>query len=367
VLPATVQFFIAMIACSLNERMHKKLDFVQEEVRALKELLASATGTHRIRFTDDQRRRLAIKGKDLSPRERRECCQVVMPETILAWFRRLVARKYDSSHSRKRQPGRPRKAVEIRRLVVEIALANVSWGYTKIRDALRTGLKIEIGRTTVANILAEAGLEPAPEREKKRTWKQFMRSHWDSLYACDFFAVEALGVLGPVRFMVFFVIELRTRAVEIAGIRIDPNGEWMKQMGRNLTDPVDGFLRNASYLIHDRDPLFTEAFRHLLASGGVKTAKIPAMSPNCNPHSERFVKSIKHECLNRFVFFGERHVRHVINEYMAHYLRERFHQGLGGQLIKAARSSANDNEPQGAIGCRSRLGGLLNYYRREAA
>jgi putative transposase len=135
--------------------------------------------------------------------------------------------------------------------VIEIAKANLGWGYTKSRDALRTGLKVEIGRTTVANILAEAGLDPAPERERKRTWKQFIRMHWDSLYACDFFSVEVLGLCGTVRYMVFFVIEIRTRAVEIAGIGMNPDGEWMRQMARNLTDPVDGFLRNAKYLIHD--------------------------------------------------------------------------------------------------------------------
>jgi hypothetical protein len=356
-----------MLACSLNERMQRKLDYAQQEVRILKEILASTTGRGCIPFTDDQRRRLALKGKVLSPAERRDCCQVVKPDTILAWFRRLVSDKYDSSQSTRRGPGRPRKAEEIRKLVIEMSLANIGWGYTKIRDTMRNGLGIHLGRTTIADILSEAGIEPAPERDKKRTWKELMRSHWDSLYACDFFAIEALGVFGPVRHMVLFVIELRTRTVEIAGIRVNPDGEWMKQIARNLTDPIDGFLRNARHLIHDRDPLFTEAFREVLASSGVKTVKIPAKSPNCNPHAERLVKSIKYECLNHFVFFGERHLRYVIKEYMSHYLEERFHQGLGGKLVVARTSSANDNKAAGAITCRSRLGGLLNFYSREAA
>ncbi len=124
-------------------------------------------------------------------------------------------------------------------------------------------------------------------REKKRTWKKFIKAHWDSLYGCDFFAVEALGLGGTVRYLVFFVIALKTRAVEIAGIRVDPDGEWMKQMARNLTDPVDSFLRSAKYLVHDRDPLFTAAFEAILKERGVKCAKIPAQSPNCNPHAER--------------------------------------------------------------------------------
>src|ERR1039457_2860167 len=223
-LPATLQFLITMIACAINERMQRKLDYTQEEVRVLKEIVAVLTGNGRLSFTADQRRRLAVAGKAFSPEERKKRCQIVKPRTILGGFRQMAARKYDSSESK---VGRPRKRKDIRKLVVEMALANLGWGYTKIRDALRTGLKIEIGRTTVANMLLEEGIEPAPERERKRTWKRFMKSHWDTLCACDFFSVEALGPFGTVRYMVFFVIELKSRAVEIAGIAVDPGEEWM--------------------------------------------------------------------------------------------------------------------------------------------
>jgi transposase len=363
-LPLTLQFLIAMIASAISERLQRKLDYAQEEVRVLKEILSAATGRVRISFTADQRRRLALAGIKLSPEERRKYCQIIQPGTILTWFRRLAARKYDSSGCK---TGRPRKARDIRKLVVKMALENLGWGYTKIRDALRTGLKIEIGRTAVADILAEEGIEPAPEREKKRTWKQFLKMHWGTLYACDFFSVEALGPFGTVRYMVFFAIEVKSRAVEIAGIAVDPGEEWIKQVARNLTDPVDGFLRGAKYLVHDRDPLFTDAFIAILKAGGVKSVKIPAQSPNCNPYAERFVKTIKYECLKQFVIFGERHLQHLIKEFMRHYHTERFHQGLGGQLIKGQPGSANDNGSNGSIVRRSRLGGLLNYYHREAA
>ena len=228
------------------------------------------------------------------------------------------------------------------------------------------GLAVEIGRTTVANILAQAGIEPAPEREKTRMWKQFLKTHWDSLYGCDFFCVEALGLGGTVRYMVFFVIALKTRAVEIAGIATNPDGRWMQQMARNLTDSVDGFLGNAAYLIHDRDPLFTAAFETILEERGVRCVKIPAQSPNCNPHAERFVKTIKFECLNQFVIFGERHLRYLIKEFVEHYHTERFHQGIGGQLIRNV-GSTNDNGTNGKVACHSRLGGILNFYYREAA
>jgi transposase len=216
-LPATLQFIIAMVAHAINERMARRVDYLHEEVRVLKEALAAATGKIRIDFTAEQRRRLALKGKQLTADERRACCQIVRPETILAWFRQLAADKYDSSKTRK--VGRPRKASDIRQLVLVMARDNPGWGYTKIRDALR-GLKIGIGRTAVASILAEAGVEPAPERNRKRTWARFLKSHWETLYACDFFSVEVLGVFGTVRYMVFFVMQVETRAVQIAGVRI---------------------------------------------------------------------------------------------------------------------------------------------------
>ena len=196
---------------------------------------SSTTGKKRIAFTAEQRQRLAIKGKALTPDERQGCCQLVRPATILNWFRDLAAKPSDGS--KQRNPGRPRKPNELRELVLRIANENVGWGYTKLRDALR-GMKIEIGRTTVAAILAEAGLEPAPERTRKRTWKHFLRSHWETLYACDFFSVETLGTFGTVRVMVFFVIELKSRAVHVAGIRVAPDGAWMTQIARNLLDPV---------------------------------------------------------------------------------------------------------------------------------
>jgi len=254
-LPATGQFIIAMLASALTDRLTRKMDYMREEQRILIELLQQATGKNRFSFTADHRRRLAIKGKELTAKERKACCHIVRPETILAWYRQLAARKYDSS--RTRHVGRPRKADEIRNLVLRLAKENLGWGYTKIRDALR-GLKIEIGRTTVANILAQAGLEPAPERIRKKTWAAFLKSHWSTLYACDFFSVEALGTFGAVRHMVFFVIELKTRIVHVAGIRVDPDEAWMIQTIRNLCDSTDGFLRRARFLVHDRDPLFTK-------------------------------------------------------------------------------------------------------------
>jgi putative transposase len=279
-LPTTLQFIIVMIAAAINDRLQRKLDYVEAERRVLKEQLHTVTVGKKLAFTAEQRRRLAEAGKNLTPDERRKCCLLVKPATILAWFRQLAARRYDSSEARR---GRPRKPKDVRKLVIKLATENPRWGYTKIRDALRTGLSIEIGRTTAADILAEAGMEPAPERMRTCTWKSFMKAHWESLCACDFFTVEALGLTGTVRYMVFFVIMVKTRAVEIAGITTNPDGEWMAQMARNLTDAVDGFLRNSTYLIHDRDPLFTATFEAILKERGVKCVRIPARSGEAQP------------------------------------------------------------------------------------
>jgi hypothetical protein len=174
-------------------------------------------------------------------------------------------------------------------------------------------------------------------------------------------------MFGTVRVMVFFVIELKSRAVHIAGIRVAPDGAWMTQIARSLLDPVDGFLSGATHLIHDRDPLFTKAWTTLLESGGVTSVPIPAHSPNCNPHAERFVKTVRTECTDHFVIFGRPHLTYLLKEFVRYYQAERYHQGLEGRLIRSLPAPSNDNAAFGAIRVRSRLGGLLNFYHRAAA
>jgi transposase InsO family protein len=195
-------------------------------------------------------------------------------------------------------------------------------------------------------------------------WKTFLKAHWGAIAATDFFSVEVLTRAGLVRYFVLFAIDLKSRRVEIAGIAQQPYGEWMKQIARNLTDADDGFLNGAHYLIHDRDPLFTEAFKELLGSAGVKTVKLPARSPDLNAYAERFVRSIKSECLAQIIPLGERHLRTAVKEYTEHYHLERNHQGLENELIEDRRDELNID---GSVECRERLGGVLKYYDRRAA
>ena len=168
---------------------------------------------------------------------------------------------------------------------------------------------------------------------------------------------------GLTRFAVLFVIELATRRVEIAGILSEPDSAWVTQCGRHITDAVDGCLRGKRFLLHDRDPLFTDAFRETLAAAGVQTVRLPPRSPNLNAYAERFVRTIKESCLNRMILFGERSLRSAIREFIEHYHHERNHQGVGNQLLFPATVPKSD----GPIACRQRLGGLLQYYHRPAA
>jgi len=272
----------------------------------------------------------------------------------------LVAKKYDGSA--RRGPGRPSKPTETAALVVQLASDNPSWGYTRLRDVMRS-LGHEIGRTTVAAILADHGIEPAPERGKKMSWKTFLKAHWEVLAAMDFFTVEVVTMGGLVRYSILFVIELSTRKVQMAGITCQPGEAWMGNMARHLTDGFDGFLLGKRYLILDRDPLFTKGFRSILRGSGVEPLRLPARSPNLNAYAERFVLSIKSECLDKMVPLGERHLRHVVGEYVEHYHRERHHQGLASAIITPEETTRVD----GRIRRRERLGGMLNHDYLEAA
>jgi putative transposase len=242
-----------------------------------------------------------------------------------------------------------------------MATENEGWGYTRIVGEL-SKLRRAISRSSVRRILKEHGIEPARERLGHMPWSKFLKAHWDRLAAADFFTVEVWSSAGLIRYLVFFVIDLPTRKVEIAGIAPIPDGLWMQQVTRNLIDGFGGFPRGKRFLIHDRDPLFTRGFRELLQSAGVTSVRLPPRSPNLNAFAERFVLSIKSACLSRLVILGERHLRRAIAEYVEHYHHERTHQGLGNRLIEGV-----PERESGRIVRRERLGGLLNHYYREAA
>ncbi|MEQ9059875.1 MAG: integrase core domain-containing protein [Gammaproteobacteria bacterium] len=342
----------------VNRSQLEVIAYLKEENRVLRDQL----GNKRLFLTDAPRRRLAAKAKLVGRRGLFEIETLVTPDTLLRWYRTLIAQKYDGSAVRR--PGRPKTADEIEDLIVRVARDNPGWGYTRIRGALYN-LGHDLGRNTIKRILLDNGIDPAPLRDETLSWKTFLNTHWGAISATDFFSVEVLTRNGLIRHFVLFVIDLETRRVEIAGIVQQPDGRWMQQVARNLTDLGGGSLNGCRYLIHDRDPLFTDAFTALLKSEGVTTVKLPAHSPNLNAYAERFVRSIKSECLAKIIPLGERHLRAAVTEYIEHYHVERNHQGIDNKLVNRSldRSAGMDRDVQ----CNERLGGLLKYYCRKAA
>ena len=347
------QIFLAALAGWINRHQEAVIDYLREENRVLKQQL----GRRRLRLTDDQRRRLAVLGKVLGRRALTDIASLVTPDTILRWHRQLVAEKW--THKR-RSPGRPQVVQIISDLAVRMARENPRWGYTRIQGALHN-VGHRVSRTTIANILEKNGIDPAPERGKRRRWSQFLKAHWSVLAAGDFFTVDIWAPRGLVTFYVFFVIERATRRIEIAGITPNPGETWMMQTGRN---PIDGALAEKRLLILDRDAKFSLAFRDLLKDAGTEVVRLPYRSPNLNAYAERFVRSIKEECLSRMIFFGERSLRKATREYVAHYHRERNHQGIDNRLIEPAGHAESVSS---AIECAQRLGGMLRFYHRTAA
>jgi transposase InsO family protein len=186
------------------------------------------------------------------------------------------------------------------------------------------------------------------------------------LVGTDFFTVEVLTLKGLVTYYVLFFIHLESRRVSLAGMTPYPGHEWMEQQARNATMEEWAFLRGCRYLLHDRDTKFCASFRELIESGSVKTIRLPARSPNLNSFAERWVRSVKEECLSRLILFGERSLRRALQQYVVHYHEERNHQGKEN-LISFPLQTEGARNRRAAVRCRERLGGLLKYYEREAA
>lgn len=351
------QLFVVSLAGWVNREQQRVIEYLKEENRVLLEM----HGKRRLWFSDTQRRRLAVIGKKIGRRLLKEWATIVNPDTILRWHRDLVAaaRTYPQKSDRVR--GRPRTKAEIAKLVCELARDNPSWGYTRILGALKN-LRLKVSRTTIANILAAYGIDPSPTRGKETSWNRFLRSHWNTFSAMDFFEQPVWTSRGLVSYYILLVIELRTRRIHIAGVTPNPNRSWMEQVARNLTDREDGFLKACTHLILDRDGKFTSEFQSLMEGEGIELVKLPPRSPNLNAFAERVIRSIKTECLGRMIFFHEKMVRRALREFVSHYHAERNHQGIGNELIESG-----DLPRDGPIQCRERLGGLLRYYYREAA
>jgi putative transposase len=236
----------------------------------------------------------------------------VTPDTRLRWQRQLIGRKFDFSLRHK--PRRPQTMRIVAELIVRMAVENPRWGYTRIQGALYN-LGYELGRGTIANVLKREGIEPAPERGRRMSWSVFLKVHWRGIVAADFFTAEVWSLRGLVTYYVLFLVELAERIVHIAGVPTQPNETWMVQIARNLSDGFNGALAGKSHRIVDRDTKYTAQFRRLIAESGTAVIPLPPRSPNLNAFAERFVRSIKEECLDRMILLGQGCLRRAIGEF----------------------------------------------------
>jgi transposase InsO family protein len=275
--------------------------------------------------------------------------RLVTPGTLVRWHQRLVARRRTYPQ---RRPGRPPTDPAIAALVLRLARENASWGYERIRGEMKK-LGHQVSGATIRRIMKRAGLGPAPRRADDR-WRDFIRANAAGTLACDFFSVDTVLLR---RLYVFFVVEVGTRFVHVLGVTANPDGAWVAQQARNLLIDLGERAGAFRFLVRDRDAKFTRVFDDVMAGNGTRVIKIPPRSPRANAFAERWVRTVRSECTDRMLIFGERHLRTVLSAYATHYNRRRPHRSLD---LRAPDDGANVIRlPVGRIERRRAVGGLI--------
>jgi putative transposase len=297
------------------------------------------------------------------PRQAWKTSLFVTPGTLLRWHRELVARRWTYP---RRRCGRPATAVEIRELVARLARENPGWGYRRIQGEL-VGIGVKLAASTVWTILKEAGIEPAPKR-LETSWAEFLRQQAASILECDFLTVDTLFLK---RFYVLFFIELATRRVWLAGITTNPDGVWVTQQARNLLMQLDDEDVRPRFLVRDRDSKFTREFDEVFRSEGIRVIKAPVRAPKARAHAERWVGSVRRECLDRLLILGRRHLQHVVATYALHYNEHRPHRALAQRpplstLPLREEPSTAEVIDLDRVRRRDLLGGLIHEYQLAA-
>lgn len=261
------------------------------------------------------------------------------------------------------KPGRPRTPVDVKELVLKLA-RETGWDYTRILGELKK-LGVTVSRSTVVNILKDAGRDPSPERTKG-TWADFVRRHQATLWSSDFAGVKSFTTSGMVDLFILFFVDIETRKVFVAGVTANPNAEWVTQQARNFTMAAAEMNLGMTHLIIDHDAKYVAGFDAVLEADGVEVKRVGPRAPNMNTHAERFVQTLHYELLDYFVIMGEKHLTYLLSEFSAHYHRDRPHQGIGNVLIERGTGPPATLLFPAKVECRERLGGLLKSYARVA-
>ena len=338
--------------------MQDQIDYLMEFIEIQGEILEEKTGRRQPELSEDQKKRLAHRGKKLNAFLLGQIEHTFAPSTILKWHSELISDKYNSVGKNQKKRGRKPVSPEIVAEVLRLAEHNPTWGYDRIAGVMKY-LGYDVCTSTIRNILDAHGIIPDPERRRHGDWLQFIDTQQYVTAATDFAHAELATEYGLERRHLLFFMDIGSREVRCGGIAHNPDSNWTAQIARNMCDMWDGFLLGKRYLIHDRDPVFNKRFDMIFQSIGIEIKKLPPFTPMMNSRMENFIRAIKTECLDKIIFSNELQLRFAVKEYLEYWNHYRPHAGLDGRMVLPYSQDAD-----GEIQEISFLGGLLHGYRR---
>jgi putative transposase len=354
-MPAPFQAVLTPIATATDRELARQLQYLRAENRILRDRLPKS-----LVVTARERQRLLRFGRPLGTAIK-DLITIVTPRTFARWVREVAGLTVRRS---RRAPGRPRTAIDVRALALRLAREN-AWGYTRILGELKK-LGTRVSRSTVVNILKEAGLDPGPKRGEA-TWDEFITRHAKTLWACDFFSAKTWTLRGVVDLYILFFIHVGTRRVHVAGVSTNPDRIWTAQAARNVSMAFAETPDRPQYLIRDLDSKFGPEFDDIFRGDGIEVMKVGPRKPNLNAFAERWVRTARAECLDHFLIFGEAHLRHLLSRFMRFDNDHRPHPSVGNRPLSGLDPPGDGFCTAADVACEESLGGLLKHYHRVAA
>jgi putative transposase len=362
-MPRLFESLWLVLATAGDRKLVQTVEFLKAENAILRSKLPK-----RITLTEREKNRLVKFGSKLGPAIR-SVITIVSPRTFLRWVSG-ENRSGESRGTKKAKPGRPKTSEAIRELILRLAKEN-RWGYTRILGEFKKLSLGKVARTTVKNILKANGYDPGPKRGTG-TWSEFLERHAKTMWASDFLQVKTMTTKGMVDLFVLYFIHPDSKRAIISGITANPDSAWVTQQARNVTIDIENLgFPTPEVLIIDHDSKYTKEFDAVWSAEGTRVKRVGPFAPNLNAFAERFAQTLRHECLDHFLILGEKHLRHLLKEFLEHYHDERPHQSLGNRPPNRPPGPdvipfAKDPKPTKVM-CRERLGGLLKSYSRAAA